>query len=88
MICDNEFWAISLRSWLSECKLELHPFTKNNDGHLVVFDVGDNLSIVNIVPFRPEFFRPFFHYCLSNMSGLQRSLTLTLFPSTVQIKFH
>ena len=28
------------------------------------------------VPFRPEFFRPFFRYCLSSIAKLRRSLTL------------
>ena len=40
------------------------------------------------VLFRPEFFRPSFHYCLSSIAKLQRTLTLKLLPSTVQMKFH
>ena len=40
------------------------------------------------VPFRLEFFRPFFRFCLSSIANLRRSLTLKLFPSAVQVKFH
>ena len=40
------------------------------------------------VPFRPECFRPIFLYCRSSVAQQQRSLTLKLFPSVVQIIFH
>ena len=65
---------------------------------LLIVDVCDQMQINKIsrfcwplrcrvwVSFRPEFFRPLFHYRLSNRAKLPRSLTLKLFLSAVQMK--